>query len=398
MATINRAVSQYVADTSSDLFIRDVSDFPALLKRTDFPLFTSIKAGKPLAQPKLKLEWGIRNIPPVNDVITTGGNSGVVTITPANIGYYQVGHVLLHPSGEKTLVTAVGVSDLTISRAFGGGAVAATIADASGVKIIGIATKENAESPLGPVTQGELDYNYYQIFDKMIQVSNRADKTPTYEIKGSRMQKWLKDTLEIEMPQLMENTLLWGTRSLGSTTVASTMGGVFQSSFNSNNVDVAGDILTEYNFLEGLQLAYNRVGSKNVGGTIMSHPFYKRIAANWYRDMRRLTNNDSTIDMRVMQFDTDFGTVKWMMNHQMTSVNDPTLPDGRILVADFDDYTLRPYADGSQWATYAVYEGGWYSRRAVRGDYSLEAINPERRVTFSNVSATALDYPNFVEP
>lgn len=396
----NNAQSQYVADTTSDLFIRDVSTFTKLVKRTDFPLFTSIKTGKPLAQPKLKLEWGVRHIPPVNDTVTEilADEAGPSTMTPANIGYYQVNHVILLPGGEKVWVTAVGASTLTVSRGQFGTSTEA-VADNAGIRIIGIATKENAESPLGTYTQGEIDYNYFQIFDKMIQLSNRARNTPTYEISGDRMKAQLQMIMEIEMPQYMENTLLWGTRALGSTTVPSSMGGVFQSSFNGNAVDLDGDILTEYSFLEGLQEAYNQVGKANVGKRVMSHMFYKRIAANWSRDMVRVEDSSKTRNLGVVDsFDTDFGRVEWMTNHHMASVNDPTLPDGRILVYDPDDFTLRPYSSDSTWAIYSVYEGGWYSRRAVRGDYTLEALNPEKRVAFTDLSTTALDYPNFVNP
>lgn len=396
----NNAQSQYVTDTTSDLFIRDVSTFPTLVKRTDFPLFTSIKTGKPLAQPKLKLEWGVRHIPPVNDTVTEilADEAGPSTMTPANIGKYQVNHVILLPGGEKVWVTAVGASTLTVSRGQFGTSTEA-VADNAGIRIIGIATKENAESPLGTYTQGEIDYNYFQIFDKMIQLSNRARNTPTYEISGDRMKAQLQMIMEIEMPQYMENTLLWGTRALGSTTVPSSMGGVFQSSFNGNAVDLDGDILTEYSFLEGLQEAYNQVGKANVGKRVMSHMFYKRIAANWSRDMVRVEDSSKTRNLGVVDsFDTDFGRVEWMTNHHMVSVNDPTLPDGRILVYDPDDFTLRPYSSDSTWAIYSVYEGGWYSRRAVRGDYTLEALNPEKRVAFTDLSTTALDYPNFVNP
>lgn len=46
--TYNRAVSQYSGDTPSDLFIRDVSKWPKLIKRNEFPLTSMIKHGGPL--------------------------------------------------------------------------------------------------------------------------------------------------------------------------------------------------------------------------------------------------------------------------------------------------------------------------------------------------------------
>lgn len=394
--TYTRAVSQYVADTTSDLFIRDVSKFPELIKRQDFPLFTSIKQGEPLKQPKLKLEWGIRHLPPINDTVTETLTDSATDPTPANIGFYQVNHVLLFGTGEKMLVTAVGATQLTVVRGFAG-TTAAAVADNAGLRIIGIATKENAESPLGPITQGELDYNYFQIWDTMVQFSNRARHTPTYEVMDDRLTHNVNVKLEYEMPLSMEQTLLWGTRALGSTTSPSAMGGVFQSSYNGNVVDLDGEILTEYQFLEGLQEAYNQVGKANMAKRIMSHMFYKRVAANWTRDMVRTTDDSKTRNLGVVDtYDTDFGRIEWMSNHHMVSVNDPAIPDGRMLVYDPADYTLRPYTSDSKWGVWAVYEGGWYSRRAIRGDYTLEAINPERRVAFLDLNTTAGDYPNFV--
>lgn len=396
--TYNRAVSQYVGDTTSDLFIRDVSKFPSLIKRQDFPLFTSIKQGEPPKQPKLKLEWGIRHLPPINDTVTEplASEAGPSTLTPANIGFYQVNHILLFPGGEKARVSAVGASTLTVVRAQAGTA-AEALADNAGIRIIGIATLENAESPLGPITQGELDYNYFQIWDTMVQFSNRARHTPTYEVMDDRLTHNVNVKLEYEMPLSMEQTLLWGTRAIGSTTSPSYMGGVFQSSYNGNVVDLDGEILTEYQFLEGLQEAYNQVGKPNMAKRVMSHMFYKRVAANWTRDMVRVEDGSKRRNLGVVDtYETDFGTIEWMSNHHMVSVNDPTVPDGRMLVYDPDDYTLRPYTADSKWGVWAVYEGGWYSRRAIRGDYTLEAINPERRVAFSDLNTTAGDYPNFV--
>jgi hypothetical protein len=396
--TFARAVSQYVGDTTSDLFIRDVSKFPDLIKRTDYPLFSMVKKGDAPRQPKLKLEWGIRHIPPVNDTVTEtlASEAGPSTMTPANIGYYQVGHIILFPGGEKVRVSAVGATTLTVVRAQAGTSTEA-LADNAGIRIIGIAVLENAESPIGTLTQGEIDYNYFQIFDKMHQMSNRARNTPTYEISDDRLIAWLNTTMEVEMPQYMENTLLWGTRALGSTTSPSYMGGAFQTSYLGTIVDLDGEILTEYQFLEGLQDAYNIVGSNNVAKTVMSHMFYKRVASNWTRDMQQVENSSKTRNLGVVDtYDTDFGRISWVTNHHMVSVNDPTLPDGRMLVFDPDDLTLRPYSNDSKWAIYAVYEGGWYSRRAVRGDYTLEAINPERRVAFVDLNTTAVDYPNFV--
>jgi hypothetical protein len=392
-----RAISQYSGDGVADLFIRDVSKFPKLIKRTDYPLTATIKQGSPLEVPKLKLEWTVQYLDPVTDTLAGAGaanEAGPSTITPTNIGYYMVGHVVEYASGEQVLITAVGATTYTASRGFAGTTIAAQAAG-TGTRIIGIAVKENAESPLGPITLGEVDYNYFQIFDEYVQFSARARYTPIYGQMDDRLTFEVEKKLRTTMPQLMENTLLRGLRSIGSTTVPSTMGGVFQSSFNQNAVAMAGAILTEYDFLEAVQKGYNNVGKETAGKTVMAHMFYKRVFANWTNNMRQYSPSDKKASNVFDSFETDFGTFNFIPNHHMVSVNDPTVPDGRILIFDPDDYTLRPYHKEAKWGVWAVYEGGWYSRRAIRGDYSLEAINPEKRVVITGLSTTASDYPNF---
>ena len=391
-----RAITQYSGDGVADLFIRDVSKFPKLIKRNEFPLTSMIKQGSPLEVPKHKLEWTVDYLDPINDTVTEAilNEAGPSTITPANIGYYMVGHVVQLASGEQVKITAVGATTYTATRGFAGTTIAAQ-ADNSGTRIIGIAVKENEESPLGPITLGEVDYNYFQIFDEYVQFSARARYTPIYGQMDDRLTYEVEKKLRSTMPQHIESTLLNGQRSIGSTTVPSSMGGVFQASFNQNNTDLDGAILTEYDFLEAVQEGYNNVGKSLVGKTVMAHMFYKRVFANWSNNMRQYSPTDKKVSNVFDQFETDFGLFTFVPNHHMTSVNDPSLPDGRILVFDPDDYTLRPYHKEARWGVWAVYEGGWYSRRAVRGDYALEAINPEKRVAIVDVSTTAAAYPNF---
>ncbi len=393
--TTTRAQSQYVGDTTSDLFIRDVSKWPKLIKRNDFPLTASIKDGPPMKNPKLKMEWGISYFDPIVDTLSSGINNSTTTVTPTNIGYYMVGHIFMIDA-EEFLVTAVGASDLTVTtRGAVGGTSAASHATSAGIRIIGIAVKENADDSLGPITQGEVDYNYFQIFTELLQFSQRAKDTATWETDGDRLQMEVKKKLSSTMPQHVENTLLWGARALGSTTAPSLMGGVFQTSYSTSTTDMNGAILTEYDFLEAVQKGYNQVGSSMVGKRVMTHPFYKRVFANWNNNIRMVGGDTKKISNVFDTFETDFGTFEWMSNHHMVAINNSALPDGRMLIYDPDDFTLRPYSSSTKWGVYAVAESGWYSRRAIRGDYSLEAINPEKRVTITEMSTTALDYPNF---
>jgi hypothetical protein len=347
-------------------------------------------------KPMHKVEWTIQYNDPINDTVTEAiaDEAGPSTITPANIGYYMVGHVVQLASGEQILITAVGASTYTATRSFAGTTRAAQ-ADNSGTRIIGIAVKENAESPLGPITLGEVDYNYHQIFDEYVQFSERARHTPIYGQMDDRLTFEVAKKLKSTVPQHFETTLLHGQRSIGSTTVPSSTGGVFQSSFYQNSTAMADAILTEYDFLEAVQKGFNNVGKELVGKTVMAHPFYKRVFANWYNNIRQASLSDKKASNVFDSFETDFGTFTFVHNHHMTSVNDPTLPDGRILVFDPDDFKLHPYHKNGKPGVWALYEGGWYSRRAIRADWALLAPNPEKRVAITGINTTAASYPNF---
>jgi hypothetical protein len=127
----------------------------------------------------------------------------------------------------------------------------------------------------------------------------------------------------------------------------------------------------------------------------MAHPFYKRVFANWYNNIRQIGGDTKSITNSFDSLESDFGTFKWVHNHHMTNINNPALPDGRILIFDPEDFELIPYDRESKWGVWAIYEGGWYSRRAIRGDYSLRAMNPQKRIAITEASTTAADYPNF---
>jgi len=396
--TYNRPVSQYVGDTPTDLFVRDVSNWPKMVKRVDTPLLNLIKTIAPPDKPALKREWGISSPDPENDTLSVGITSVIPTVTPTNIGYYQVGNIIQIDS-EQMLVTAVGATDLTVLRGQFGTVAAAHVNTAllNGIRIISIAVAENAESPRGVVTQGELDFNFCQIWDIMVQHSHRADVTPTYEYRNAgRSAMEVQKKLSTTLPNQMENQLLFGQRSIGSTTAPSTMGGVFQSSFIYTKVDAAGAALTEYSFLSAMQTAYQAVGGNMIGKTVMGHPLMKRIFGSWYAGQRHGSFSDTKINVTMDEIVTDFGTFKFVMNYKMTSIANPLVGDGRLLAFDPDDYQLQPYDAKAKWGVWDVYEGGWYKRRAIRGDYTLLAPNPEKRVSFTNLSVTDTDYASLV--
>jgi len=392
----NRPVSSYVSDSTSDRFIRDVSEWPKVIRRTDTPLVNMIGYSPPPSKPMQKAEWGSSYPDPITDTLSVGIDGSTGTVTPTNIGYYQINDIIQMDS-EQMQVTAIGATDLTVTRAFAGTTGAAHVATAllNGILIIGSATSENAETPRMPITLGDTDFNYHRLFDGMLQFSNRAEHTANYEVMDNQLKYHTKKYLQDTLPVDMELTLLRGLRALGTSTTASSMGGVFQPSF-STAVDVAGAPLTEYSFLEAMQSAYMAVGRDNMSRTVMAHPFYKRVFGSWYNNLRRIDGKTSSINTSFDEVDTDFGTFQFVHNHLMRDVANPALPDGRILVADFKDFTLRPHNSEAKWGVWSVYEGGFYKRRALRGDYTLLAPYAEKRTRITSISTDPAQYPSLI--
>lgn len=64
---------------------------------------------------------------------------------------------------EQMRVTGTSSSQLTVVRGFAG-TTAATHLISTAVYMLGIAMTENADDPISPVTQGEVDYNYHSLF------------------------------------------------------------------------------------------------------------------------------------------------------------------------------------------------------------------------------------------
>lgn len=392
--TTNRALTQYVADTVSGLFIRDVPDWTVKQRRTDTPFLNKIGRADAPTVPMLKVEWGWGSPDPVADQINnTALTTTQTTFVVDNGAYFQIGHVI-KVEAELMRVTGVSANTLTVVRAYNGDLTTGdTHADDTPVYIVGITMTENADDPLSPVTQGELDFNYHSLVQMGWQFSDRARVTPTYESKGQSGDRWtqeLRKKMRDTAPVLLERALLFQTRNLGSTTAASSFGGLSQSSFVSTRVSLSSNPLTEYDLLENLNTAWNMVGGEMVGKTIFTSMFTKRVINSWYNGSRRSSPSDSKMSLTWDSIETDMGTFGIDVDYQFDSV---TGEKDNLYLLNYDDFKLRPYASSTGWQTGKRATDGPYTFGFLRGDWTLIAQNPDSRVQLHTYSTTATDYP-----
>lgn len=395
--TTNEAMAQYSgATTPSGLFIRDVPHWMDKLKRTDTPLSKLIAKGSAPKSPMLKLEWGYGAPNPDVDQLNEALDNSETGVDVDNGTVFQVGNVI-KVDDELMLVTSISTNTLTVVRGFAG-TTAATHDDNATVILTSPAYKENQDTQLSPITQGDLNYNYYQQIEFSWQYSHRADVTPTYESKtkaGSRFAQELRKKMEMEAPVFLERTLINGQRAVGSGTSPSAMGGIFQDAYNTTrNTSLSGP-LTETTLLDNLQTVYNLVGQDQMGHDLMAHPFVCRIVSSWYTDARRLNATETKVGLAITEIDTGwFGTLRIIPNYKFTksSTSGETAWD-RLIVANFSDYKLIPYSSDAGWQTGEFETAGWYKKGFLRGDFSLLAENPDSRLVLGGFSTTAADYP-----
>jgi len=402
-ATIsNRALTGYSGDTPSDLFVRPIEvDWTAKLKNTRTPYLTAIGRAPANKMPRLKEEFGWGSPVATTTLLNGALDASQTNVTVDDASLFQVGATFRI---ESEIFLAVGINETTnvvtvATRPYGGSA--ATHVDNMSVTIMSNAISENQATPLSPIAQGEMDYNYYQQIEESIQLSHRAEVIPTYETANvsdlnDRSGGLLKRKMMWEIPLKMENTLLYGVRTLGSTTSASSMGGILSTSgyVTTRNTSISG-ALTETTFLDNIQTAWILVGGDQLGRTVMAHPFVIRILSSFYNDMRRMTATEDSVRTNITKVMTDFGEFTFMANERMLkdAANGQTV-DPTLLVFNPSDIKMKPLSGDSGWHTAELPEEGWITRGAIRGDWTQIPQNPDSRVLLGGFSVTSSDYPS----
>ena len=370
--------------------------------KRDTPLLASITKAGPSGQNSTTLVWGWSSLRPLNDQLAAAYTSGGSTLTVDNQAYFQINDVIQIES-EKFLVTAyVSTNQLTVTGAFEGTS-AANHADNAGIMILGPAFRENQDTTLVPITQGEKESNYYQQFEHKLSASHQRQNIDSFETmgRGKALQYYTDKLLKKEGPILQERTLIHGLRQAASSTVPATMGGVRQPAFTINRDTVTG-ALTPTMLLDSIYDTW-QASQDDVDMEIMCHPNMARRISSWFSGMRMADANEDTVTLHFTKFKTPFGTLTLKPNRHWvkpgTVDGTPTVELDEILIANFADFKLVPFSSDSVWNLSfrkPPYTDGWYDIAFVRGLYSLKADNPFTRTLISGFSTAAADYPGSI--
>lgn len=382
-ATGNSAISTTTQPTDST--IRYVDDMLEYLEVDDFPLQKAIGYGEPINV--RKVEWADRRRAPTADALGAAVADGVGTsITVANGVRFQQ-YQVIKIDDEVLLVTAIAGNTLTVTR--GWGSTGAAHANGAVIRIIGVAMPENTDTPPAPFANGGFYYNFFQLFDSAIEVSNRANAggEANYLIRRKEYNLRVEEKF-IEKAEQLEYTLFHGTRVDASGALPSTMGGL-PAYITEHVTDLSGAALRKTDLKEIWQAAYADVGKAAMAKTAILGAFQKEVFNSFFDPARRIDGTTKNITDYMDAIDTDFGRMTFMMHWHC--------PADDIYGVKLSNLSLHPFGDYGRWHDKRLPESGPYMKGRITGDYTLKAKGDRAHWKIVNSSIVRGDYPSLAE-
>lgn len=398
---LGNATSQ-LGTTPPNLVMRWFGDFQKYIDPDETPFTSSVSTGK--AVDAKMIEWGQGFLMPNKATTTAAGIAGTGTGTPpttvitmADANHYnrvQLNQVIRNPvTGEHYLVIAKGASNqITVVRGFAGTTtlIAADV-NARELDLMAPAMFENQDTPFVGVAKGATEFNFPELIDRGIWVSDRENNTPDYEFKtGNKYDSYLEKTMK-EVAILFEKTAILGRRSAanppeGATTAAyypTTMGGLDQ--FTPYYYDLAGGPITEYALQNMLYETWDRVGEGNTPTRLLVGGFVRMALDSLWNGQRYADVKDDETNLVWRRVRTSFGNLEFTLSRY--------IPDGSAYLVNTDDISIHPYKNGA-WKEVKLPSMGPYQRGRFTGDYTMMFKRTAARVKLLNISTNPAHYPN----
>lgn len=370
------------------LVVRYFADFQKYLDPTETPFTSSLKTGE--AVPQKKVEWGNSFLAP--NASTTGasiadGTTTSVTVATGDGSKFQVNDVIKVES-EYMWVTAISSDTLTVKRAFQGTSGVAHTTVGTVIDILGPATVENQDTPISPIARGSLEYNYPQLFDYGLHLSERENNTSDYEItKGTKYEAYLAKLMK-EAAIDFEKTAILGKRSAeaaatGASATPTTMGGL--DYFTNRVYDMVSAPISENQLMTVAQDLWSAVGSDKMATTILVGGFMRRALSSLFNSNRIADVKDTETTLVWKAIDTDFGKLRFVLSRY--------IPAGAAYFVNLQDITIHPYKGGA-WKEVRLPASGPYVKGRFTGDYTIVFRGNAARAKIVNASTIEADYPN----
>jgi hypothetical protein len=396
---------QNVGTTLGNLTIRWFGDFQKYIDPDETPFSSSLKTGK--AIDAKKVEWGQGFLMPNKATTTAAGIAGATAypgttvITMADANHYnrvQLNQTIRNSvTGEHYLVTLKGTGNqITVVRGFANTTPTADV-NTRELDLMAPAMYENQDTPFVGVAKGATEYNYPELMDRGIWVSERENNTPDYEFKtGNKYDAYLEKTMK-EMAILFEKTSIFGRRSgttggldtdppegLGAAAyVPTTMGGLDQ--FTPLYYDLGGAPISEYNLQNILYETWDRVGEGNTPTRLLVGGFMRMALDSLWNGSRIADVKDTETNLVWRRVNTSFGKLEFTLSRYIAP--------GSAYLVNTDDISIHPYKNGA-WKETRLPSMGPYLRGRFTGDYTIMYKRTAARCKIINASTNPAHYPN----
>ena len=371
------------------MVMRLFADFQKYLDPVETPFTSSLKTGKAVNQKKV--EWGQSHLMPHTSLLAAQANVGVspINVGAAEAGKFQAGQTIRIGS-ETIWVTAVNYAtgDLTVVRNVGEGGSGATHAISTVIEIMAPAAIENADTPQGGVAKGSLNWNYPQLMDTALQVSERDDNTPDYEFTGgSKYDAYLQKKMK-EMAIYFEKTAILGRRGVEAamTGVGATptlMGGL--DFFTEREYPIGGAAISEYWLQTVMYETWKLTDTSNKPARLLVGGFVRMALDSLWNSNRYADVKDDETNLTWRRVRTSFGEIEFVLSRY--------IPAGSAYLVDTSQITKHPYK-GGEWKEVRLPSAGPYIKGRFTGDYTLVFRNPYTRAKITGISTNPADYPN----
>jgi hypothetical protein len=396
----------YPGDAATGLGQRQFIDYVNALQPYETPFLSSLGRGPVIHQPKF--EWGVKTQLPYT-VQLDGAMTNTQTTMTVDAGHgsrLQKGMVLYIPAdgtnaaeiawidNDAGTLTSTGVT-AGLVRGQGGTSGVAHL-DNTVVYVIGVAIPENDDHTLAPYIFGDLYYNYPERFSKKVSVDLRQDATPNWEdpdagIFESRLQTAAKDAkINLEM------ALLWSQRQAevydGSAQRPSLMSGLNHFiTLSGNTFDLNDGLITPYAVQTAVKDRWDDV-AENVGDTFLMSMLGKMCWDTTLNIKRRLTANDTSVDLRTERVRLSTGVVNIETTRRMNGIGDDI-----VFFYRKSDLKLHNY-EGLDWhfrrKVAGVDTDGDYVAGSVSGDFSFSFLAPNTAGKIYNFATDIDQYPS----
>lgn len=211
-----------------------------------------------------KYEWTERELRPVTAKVASATvASNATSFYVDTSGVFNVDDVLMKPSGEQVVVTAVAGGTLLTVTPWTGTPESMVLGDT--VRRVGVASPQGKDADNMVITGTEDLYNFSQIFEDVIDLSG----SQRYAIiHGDEKQTELVTRKQKELAEMLQTALLFGSRKKDTATKRYTMGGLkyFVDTYApANAINFGGSWASDDTVMDKFEDAVEKIASANGG-------------------------------------------------------------------------------------------------------------------------------------